>query len=123
MRVKCEFIIFPGKFFLYIQTKMGIASGSEYNASMRHSPRRFPKGNLIIIITIILVVVVVVVVVVVSIARFSRRFLTFQRLPSKMVSTVKVISGVLVRLTTCKRLTNSLPKLSLITLSPPETAG
>ena len=28
---------------------------------------------------------------------------------------VKVISGVLVRLTTCKRLTNSLPKLSLIT--------
>ena len=36
---------------------------------------------------------------------------------------VKVISGVLVRLTTCKRLTNSLPKLSLITLSPPETAG
>ena len=35
---------------------------------------------------------------------------------------VKVISGVLVRLTTCKRLTNSLPKLSL-TLSPPETAG
>ena len=27
------------------------------------------------------------------------------------------------RLTTCKRLTNSLPKLSLITLPPPETAG
>ena len=26
-------------------------------------------------------------------------------------------------MTTCKRLTNSLPKLSLITLSPPETAG
>ena len=37
---------------------------------------------------------------------------------------VKVISGVLVRLTACKRLTNSLPKLSLITLlPPPETAG
>ena len=36
---------------------------------------------------------------------------------------VKVISGVLVRLTTCNVLTNSLPKLSLITLSPPETAG
>ena len=36
---------------------------------------------------------------------------------------VKVIRGVLVRLTTCKRLTNSLPKLSLITLPPPETAG
>ena len=33
---------------------------------------------------------------------------------------VKVISGVLVRLTTCKRLTNSSPKLSLITLSLPE---
>ena len=33
------------------------------------------------------------------------------------------IRGVLVRLTTCKRLTNSLPKLSLVTLSPPETAG
>ena len=31
---------------------------------------------------------------------------------------VKEISGVLVRLTTCKRLTNSLPKLSLITLVP-----
>ena len=29
---------------------------------------------------------------------------------------VKVSSGVLVRLTTCKRLTNSLPKLSLITI-------
>ena len=36
---------------------------------------------------------------------------------------VKVISGVLVRLTTCQMLTNSLPKLSLKTLSPPETAG
>eukprot|EP00904_Undaria_pinnatifida_P004473 jgi/Undpi1/14026/HiC_scaffold_9.g03677.m1 len=36
---------------------------------------------------------------------------------------VKVISGALVRLTTCNWLTNSLPKLSLITLSPPETAG
>ena len=35
------------------------------------------------------------------------------------------ISGVLIRLTTCKRLTNnnSLPKVSLITLSPPETTG
>ena len=31
--------------------------------------------------------------------------------------------GVLVRLTTCKRLTSSLPKLSLIILFPPETAG
>ena len=39
------------------------------------------------------------------------------------VLVVKVISGVLVRLTTCKRLTKSLPRLSLITLSPPETAG
>ena len=36
---------------------------------------------------------------------------------------VEVISGVLVRLTTCQRLTNSLPKLSVITLFPPETAG
>ena len=36
---------------------------------------------------------------------------------------VKVLVGVLVRLTTCKRLTNnSSPKLSLITPSPPETA-
>ena len=33
------------------------------------------------------------------------------------------ISVVLVRLTTCERLTHCLPKLSLITLSPPETAG
>ena len=33
------------------------------------------------------------------------------------------ISRVLVRVTTCKKLTNCLPKLSLITLSPPETAG
>ena len=32
-------------------------------------------------------------------------------------------SGVLVRSTTCERVTNSLPKLSLLTLSPPETAG
>ena len=39
------------------------------------------------------------------------------------LNVIMVISGVLVRLTTCKRLTNSLPKLSLITLSPPETAG
>ena len=38
-------------------------------------------------------------------------------------SVVKEISAVLVRLTTCNWLTNSLPKLSLITLSPPETAG
>ena len=36
---------------------------------------------------------------------------------------VKEISGVLVRWTTCNWLTNGLPKLSLITLSPPETAG
>ena len=36
---------------------------------------------------------------------------------------VKVISGVLVCLITYKRLTNSVPKLSLTTLSPPETAG
>ena len=33
---------------------------------------------------------------------------------------VKVISGVLVRLTTCNWLTSSVPKLSLITLSLPE---
>ena len=33
------------------------------------------------------------------------------------------MSEVLVRSTTCKRLTNSLPKLSPITLSPPQTAG
>ena len=33
------------------------------------------------------------------------------------------ISGVLVRLTTSKRLTKSLPELSLITPFPPETAG
>ena len=39
-------------------------------------------------------------------------------------SFVKVLVGVLVRFTTCKRLTNnSLPKLSLITLAPSETAG
>ena len=37
---------------------------------------------------------------------------------------VEKISEVFVRLTTCKRLTDSVPKLSLITLfSPPETAG
>ena len=40
VRVKCKFIIFPGKFFLYVlQTKMAIASGSENNVSLRHSPR------------------------------------------------------------------------------------
>ena len=39
------------------------------------------------------------------------------------LSTTALLVEVLVRLTTCKRLTNSLPKLSLITLSPPETAG
>ena len=38
-------------------------------------------------------------------------------------ASVKVISRVLVRLTTCNWLTDSLPKVSLITLSPPETAG
>ena len=32
------------------------------------------------------------------------------------------VSGVLVNLTACKRLTDSLPKLRLITLSAPETA-
>ena len=32
-----------------------------------------------------------------------------------------IISGVLVRLTTCKKITKSLPKLSLTTLDPPET--
>ena len=36
---------------------------------------------------------------------------------------VEELVGVLIRLTTRKRLTNSLPKLSPITLSPPETAG
>ena len=36
---------------------------------------------------------------------------------------LQVFVGVLVRLNTCKWLTNSLPKLSLIALSPPETAG
>ena len=39
------------------------------------------------------------------------------------VKELLIVAGVLVRLTTCKRLTDSLPKLSLITLSPPETAG
>ena len=33
------------------------------------------------------------------------------------------INGVLVRLTPGKTITNGLPKLSLITLFPPETAG
>ena len=33
------------------------------------------------------------------------------------------LSGVLVRLTTCKRLTNSIPTLSLKSLSPPYPAG
>ena len=41
----------------------------------------------------------------------------------KVLVFVKVISGVLVRSTTCKRLINSLPQLSLIALFPPETAG
>ena len=37
---------------------------------------------------------------------------------------VKILVGYLVRLTTCKRLTtNGLPKVSLATLSSPETAG
>ena len=36
---------------------------------------------------------------------------------------VKVFSEVLIRLTTCNWLTNSLPKLGLLTLFPPEMAG
>ena len=35
----------------------------------------------------------------------------------------QVISGVLVRLNTCKRLTNSLPKLSLINAPPRKNGG
>ena len=43
LRVKCEFIIFPGKFFLYVKTNvMVIALGSDNNVSLRHSPRHFP---------------------------------------------------------------------------------
>ena len=46
VRVKCEFIIFPGKFLLYvIQTKMVIASGSENIVSLRHSPRHLLPGG------------------------------------------------------------------------------
>ena len=48
------------------------------------------------------------------------------QLPYIMASSAALcqgISEVLVRLTTCKRSANSLPKLSLTTLSPPETAG
>ena len=46
VRVKCEFIIFLGKIFLYvIQTKMVIASGSENNVSLRHSPRHLLPGE------------------------------------------------------------------------------
>ena len=46
VRVKCEFIIFPGKFFLYVfQTKMVIASGSENNVSLRHSPKHLLPGG------------------------------------------------------------------------------
>ena len=47
VRVKCEFITFPGKFFLYVllQTKMVIASGSENNVSLRHSPRHLLPGG------------------------------------------------------------------------------
>ena len=50
MRVKCKFVIFPGKFFLCdVQTEMAIASGSENSVSLRHSPRRFyfREGNLV----------------------------------------------------------------------------
>ena len=56
MRVKCEFIIFRGKFFLYdydVQTKMVVAPGSSENTvSLRHSPRHsFPGGEPCIIYT------------------------------------------------------------------------
>ena len=45
-------------------------------------------------------------------------------LHKQLLTLCQGISGVLVRLTTCKRLTNnSLPKLSLITLFPSEAAG
>ena len=46
VRVKCEFIIFPGKFFWYVlQTKMVIPSGSKNNVSLRHSPRHLLPGG------------------------------------------------------------------------------
>lgn len=46
MRVKCEFIIFPGKFFVDdVQTKKVIASGSESNVSLRHSARHLVSGG------------------------------------------------------------------------------
>ena len=54
VRVKSDFIIIPGEFFSVLQTKMFIASGSENNVSLRHSPRPgtyFPEGNLVLLYT------------------------------------------------------------------------
>ena len=49
LRVKREFIIFPGIFFC-MHKQMVIASGSDNNhVSSRHSPRHFPEGNLVYI--------------------------------------------------------------------------
>ena len=46
VRVICEFIIFPGKFFLYrVQTEKVIAAGSENSVSLRHSPRHLLPGG------------------------------------------------------------------------------
>ena len=47
VRVKCDFIIFAGKFFLYVllQTKIVIAPGGENNVSLRHSPRHLLPGG------------------------------------------------------------------------------
>ena len=41
----------------------------------------------------------------------------------KLLVNCQGFSGILVRLTTCKRFTDSIPKLSLTTIFPPETAG
>ena len=53
----------------------------------------------------------------------SLPILTSSKTVPQQGSSSELISGALVRLTTCKRLTKSLSKLSLTTLSPPETAG
>ena len=54
MLVKCEFIIAPSIFFWYVHTNaMVIASGSDNNMSLRHSPRRFTEGNLALCKTIV----------------------------------------------------------------------
>ena len=46
LRVKCEFVIFPGNFFCMYK-QMVFVSGRNNKVPLRHSARHFPEGNLV----------------------------------------------------------------------------